>query len=165
MDMSISTRAAKRAVVGFGVTLALAGTLVSGKAGFAQTAPKPDEIIAARQAGYDLLGSVAVDMKHAVDAGADVTGFADNAAAMANWGRAIPGLFPPGTESGHNTKALPAIWSDRAGFEKAAANFTDAAEKLSEAAKSGDKSAFADALKATGGTCGACHKAYRARNG
>ena len=82
---------------------------------------------------------------------------------MARWSRLIPSLFPPGTDTGHDTKAKPEVWSDRAGFLKAAADFTAASEKLSEAAKSGDVEAFAARFKAASAACGACHKAYKQR--
>ena len=130
----------------------------------AQVSTSADAIVAGRQAAYDLQGSIADSMKRAVDTGADVKPYADGAKAMAAWGRAIPGMFPAGTETAHNTKAQPAVWSDRAGFEKAAANFTDSADKLSAAAATGDKAAFADAFKATAGTCGACHRTFRVRS-
>ncbi len=120
-------------------------------------------VIEMRQAGYDLLQADAAAIKAAAQAHADPAPFADDADAMARWGRLVPSLFPPGSDHGHDTAARPEVWSDRAGFEKAAADFTAAAEKLSEAAKSGDADAFASQWKATGATCGACHKAYKVR--
>ena len=36
------------------------------------------------------------------------------------------GLFPPGSESGESTEAAPAIWTDRAGFDKALATWDEA---------------------------------------
>jgi cytochrome c556 len=73
----------------------------------------------------------------------------------------IPVLFPGGTETGHDTKAKPEIWSDRAGFEAAASKFSAAASKLVEAASSGDRAAFMEAFKATGAACGQCHRSYK----
>ena len=69
-------------------------------------------------------------------------------------------LFPQGSGSG-DTDALPAIWTDWATFETAAANSAAAAEKLAMVAKSGDAAATGEAMKALGGTCGACHKPFR----
>src|SRR5437868_6396340 len=74
------------------------------------------DVIAMRQAGQDLVGAVDEDMKRAVAAKEDVKPYADNAKAIADWMRQFPALFPPGSDKGHDTKALPAIWSDRAGF-------------------------------------------------
>ena len=50
-----------------------------------------------------------------------------SAKAIAKWTAVIPTLFPKGTETGGNTKALPEIWSDPAGFQKIAAAATEAA--------------------------------------
>jgi cytochrome c556 len=137
--------------------LAVSGSSIA----FAQASP--DSIIAGRQAAFDLQGAVANDMKAAVESGTAVKPYTDGAKALAKWAAAIPGMFPAGTETGGNTKALPAIWSDRAGFEKAAATFGENATKLSAAAAADDKTAFAEAFKATAGACGACHRTYRAK--
>jgi cytochrome c556 len=141
-------------VVAFGVV---------GFANAADLAVKPDDIIAGRQAAYDLQGGVFAAMKATIDAGGSVKPLADGAKGLVSWGHAIPGMFPVGTESGHNTKAKPEIWSDRATFEKDAANFTADAEKLVTLAEADDKAGFAAQWKETGGTCGACHRAFRNR--
>ena len=94
----------------------------------------------------------------------DVTKLADTAKAMARWARNLPTLFPAGTETLHNTHALPAVWSDHAGFVKAANDLGDAADKLSALAKAGDAAGMADQVKAVGAACGACHRTYRARS-
>lgn len=124
---------------------------------------KPDDIIAARQAGMALTGGMADAMKAAVQSGADVKPFADGAEAMAKWGMQYTALYPDGTQTGHDTKAKAEIWSDRAGFEKADAAFVQAAQKLAEAAKSGDKAAFAAAFTTTGQSCGGCHRNFKER--
>jgi cytochrome c556 len=85
------------------------------------------------------------------------------ASGLVAWMRVFPTLFPTGTDTGGNTKALPAVWSDRAGFEKADANFVEAAQKLADLAKAGDADAFAAQVKVVGEACGACHKDYRAK--
>ena len=128
----------------------------------AQTIPvSPDTIIAARQTNFLLSAGTFTGMKNAVDDHESVKKWADFAGGLAEWAGVIPTLFPPGTEKGHDTKALAAIWSDRAGFEKAAANYADAAKTLQAAAKADDKDAFAAAFKQTGKACGACHKKFR----
>lgn len=138
--------------------------LLSALGGAACLADPSFDVVEMRQSGYDLMGADAAAMKAGVAAKSDPKGFADGADAMARWGRLIPALFPPGSDAGHDTKAKPEIWSDRAGFEKAASDFVAASEKLSEAAKSGDPDAFAAQFKATGAACGACHKAYKVRS-
>ncbi len=132
----------------------------------AQTASglKPDDIIAARQAGFDLQSGVAAAMKAVVEAKLDVKSLEDGAKGLAAWGRVIPAMFPDGTQTGNNTKALPAVWTDRAGFEKAAENFATQAEKLKALAAANDKEGFATQYTATTQACGACHRGYRARS-
>lgn len=142
------------ALLGAGTVLSLPAT--------AQTT-SPADIILIRQAAYALNGGTFAGLKAAVEAKSDVKPLAARADALAKWGRAIPLAFPAGSDTGNPTKALPAIWSDRAGFEKAAANFTEAAEKLSILAKAGDTDGFAAQWKVTGDTCSACHKEYRAK--
>ena len=141
-------------------TVVLAG--LSGLA-MAQVMQKPDDIIAGRQAGFDLQAGVAVAMKQVVEAKLDVKPLEDGANGLVTWGKAIPGMFPDGTQEGHGTHALPAVWSDRAGFEKAAANFVAQAEKLKALAAANDKDGFAAQYKETTQACGACHRGYRAR--
>jgi cytochrome c556 len=98
-----------------------------------------------------------------VAAKGDITKLEDPAKAIARWIRQFPTQFPKGTEEGHNTRALPAIWSDPEGFQKAANNLADAATKLAELAKAGDAEAVAAQVKVVGDACAACHKTFRAR--
>ena len=121
------------------------------------------DVIAVRKAGMDLQSSTVGAVNLAVKAGVEVKSFAGAGAATAAWAKQIPTLFPPGTDKGEDTKALPAIWSDSAGFAKAAADLGTASDKLTAAAKADDKEAFAAALKGVGDACGACHKTYRAK--
>ena len=122
----------------------------------------PSTLVAIRQAGYDLQFANMGDMKRAVEAGVtEVKPFKPNAEAILAWSKVIPALFPKGTDK--NTKALPAIWSDRAGFEKAAATLSAAAESLVKAADANDPGAFVAAFKATADACGGCHRPYRAK--
>ncbi len=138
--------------------LVVAGAMTGLVAGAQAQAPSnPDEIIAARQAGYKHIGDVFGAMKKGIDGGQDVQQYAAGAKEIADWGRKVPSLFPPGTETGHNTHATPAVWSDRATFDKNAADMTAQADKLAQIASTGDKAAFATQWQAVGGTCGSCH--------
>ena len=128
------------------------------------TAATPAQVVATRQGGMAMVGSITDLMKAAVAAGADPKAYQEPAAALAKWGTAYPSLFPDGTQNVGDTKALPAIWSDPAGFEKADAAFVQASTALAEAAKSGDKAAFAAAFMDEGKACGGCHRNFKARN-
>jgi cytochrome c556 len=72
--------------------------------------------------------------------------------------RGLPTLFPEGSEGG---KAKAAIWSDMDGFTAKADALAMAAVDLRKAGESGDMAAIGASIKAIGGACGACHKAYR----
>ncbi len=72
----------------------------------------------------------------------------------------MPPLFPAGSGSG-DTRALPAVWSERAGFEQAAGNMVTQLQALRTVAASGDAAALPNAFRQTGATCGACHRSYR----
>jgi cobalamin-dependent methionine synthase I len=71
------------------------------------------------------------------------------------------GLFPEGTERGLNTRALPVVWSDRAGFERAAGNLAGAARRMATAAATDNRPEFAKANLETVAACSTCHMAYR----
>jgi cytochrome c556 len=130
----------------------------------AQTAVgKPDDLIAGRQAGMSLQSALAATMKRTVDAKGDAKPFKDGADAISKFAKAIPGLFAPGTDKGLNTRALPVVWSDRAGFEQAASNLDKAAQVMATAAASGNEGEFAQAFQTTGQACAACHRTYRSR--
>jgi cytochrome c556 len=78
----------------------------------------------------------------------------------------ITALFPKGTGRGDfsdkTTRALPAIWKDWAGFEKATKALADESAKLAAIAKSGDKDAIVKQIGTTGKLgCGGCHKPFR----
>ena len=89
--------------------------------------------IAVRQAGLDLQGGDFAFIRAVVAAKGDVKPLEAPAAAIAKWTGVIPTLFPKGTVTGGNTKALPEIWSDPAGFQKIALAANAAALKLAAA--------------------------------
>ncbi|MDR3537507.1 MAG: cytochrome c [Acetobacteraceae bacterium] len=116
-----------------------------------------------RQTGLDLLNGDFAGIKVALAAKGDLKTLEFPAQAIQRFAALMPSLFPKGSETGHNTKALPEVWSDQAGFQKAAANLGDAAGKLVVAVKVNDADAAAAAFKGVGEACGACHRTYRAK--
>ena len=138
--------------------MAFTGVAVSAK----DAKPNPDAagIVAGRQAAYLMSGATFGAMKGAIDKGVDVKTQAFAARGLARWAKAIPGMFPAGTNIAP-TNALPNVWSDRAGFETKAADYAAAADKLAGFAKAGDAVGFATQWAETGKTCKACHDTYR----
>ncbi len=79
--------------------------------------------------------------------------YSDNAAKFGT-------LFPAGSDTG-DTKAAPAIWTDRAGFDAALGKFkTDIAANTSLV---GTEAGFKTAMAAVGENCRSCHRAYQQR--
>jgi cytochrome c556 len=143
------------------LTLVAAAFLVaSAAASFAAT---PDEIIATRQANQKRVGDLVTAMKKAVEGGAPASSQVEAATELADRAHRLKGYFPEGTETGGNTKAKAEIWSDRAGFNKVSESYEEAFDKLLVLAKAGDTSGFNAQFATAGGTCGACHRTYRAR--
>ena len=138
----------------------MVGALLLG-ATFVAIAATPEQTIADRRAGYKHMGHNFKAMKEALESGADVKPLAPKAAEIVTWAKEIPTMFPPGTEKGGGTHAKPAVWTDRAEFDKLAEKLLQNAEKLESVAATGDKAAFAAQFKATGAVCGECHKTYR----
>jgi cytochrome c556 len=121
------------------------------------------DVIETRQAGQDLLSGDFAGIRGVVAAKGDIKATEASAKAMARWARQIPTLFPKGSETGHNTKATAAVWSDPAGFQKIAIELADASDKMAEFAKAGDADGVSAQIKLAGAACGACHKTYRER--
>jgi cytochrome c556 len=120
-----------------------------------------DDLIATRQADMAIQTSLLEAIMMAIGADADIVAFKDAADAIEALGTAIPALFPEGTEQGHGTRALPAVWSDRAGFKQAAANLAEAARRMASAAATDNRTEFAKANLATVAACSTCHMTYR----
>ncbi|MEO5805277.1 cytochrome c [Devosia sp.] len=72
----------------------------------------------------------------------------------------LPLLFPKDSIVGES-EALPVIWEKFDDFAAIAMTGKTTAEAGLAAAKAGDNAAYADAIKAIGGTCGQCHQSFR----
>lgn len=95
----------------------------------------------------------AADVQKAADA---ITAAAPKIAPLFVKGTGRPDVDPK------KTRALPKIWEDWAGFEKAAKALGDEAAKLSKAAAGGDAAAIKAQYVETGKKgCGGCHKPFR----
>jgi cytochrome c556 len=73
-------------------------------------------------------------------------------------------MFPSGTGQGEtsvSTQALFAIWRDRAGFDRAAANYVDATARLAALAAANDTPGFSRQLEEVDRACASCHARYK----
>jgi len=142
---------------------AVVGALVAGGiVGGATVAMAQADIIKQRQDNRKAAAAEMRAIKGIIDAKGDAKGAVAHAAKLKELEIAFDKMFPAGSDKGE-TKALPTVWSDSAGFKKAGQNADAAYDKLAVAAGSGDLAALGTAFGDTGKACGACHSTYRAK--
>ena len=90
------------------------------------------------------------------------THIVDHARSINQNSKMILSMFPKGSDFG-DTKAKPAIWKNWSKFETASKAFVRESATLAKVAESGDMKAFAKQVRATGKTCGGCHKHFKKR--
>lgn len=144
---------------------ALALTL--GATSLATAAIDPKAAIPARQAGFKKMGAAfkVINDQLKTDAPAKDQ-MAAAARVVAATAKQQGALFPAGSgaSAGVKTDALPAIWSDRATFDAQMAKLVAESNKLAAVAAGGDAAAIRAQFQATGATCKACHRQFRADN-
>lgn len=149
----------------FGIASGIAGAMLgmsmaSEAASPAAVTITPDQAVAQRQAAFRMSAITFGALKGIADSDGDLKRAGFPASGLAAWAKALPGAFPAGSNVAP-TEALPLVWSDRAGFETAAAAYQSATAKLAAAAQAGDMAAFKAAVEETGKSCGGCHDKYR----
>jgi cytochrome c556 len=132
-----------------------------GAAGFAP-AIAADEPQVVRQEMMKKVGGATGAMAKMVKGEADFDAGAVLAAltTMSEVAGTIGAHFPEGSETGFETEAAPAIWTDRAGFDAKLAAFkadADAGIAAAPADLDGLKAVFGPLTK----NCGTCHETYR----
>ena len=122
------------------------------------------DAIAARQASLDMSSITFRSMGDAMKAGREAKSQSYPAAALGKWAKALPRMFPPGSGKGEtpaNTQALTAIWQDRAGFDRAAANYAGATARLAALAAANDTAGFTRQLEEVNQACSFCHSRFK----
>ena len=138
-------------------SLVIGAALLLGGVAVAQ--PNP---VQTRQDGLKRMQENMQAIQAAVRAGGDMRPLAPRADDLVAWFNTFPQHFPAGSDQ-PPTKALPTVWSDRAGFEQRAADAAAAAQRLQVAVNTGDAATVGPALQAMGNACGACHRVHRGR--
>lgn len=143
-------------------SLALAaGAIVLSLPAAAQFA-KPEDAIKYRQSALSVMGThfgrVAGMANGKIPFDAKLA--AENATIAESMSKLPWAGFGEGTDKG-NTKAKPEIWTDNAKFKEAGDKMQAEMVKLAAAARTGNLDAIKTAVGATGGTCKACHDAFR----
>jgi cytochrome c556 len=137
------------------VAATLAGTAPIGTA-FAE-----GDVIAQRRAGMKRMGEHMQAMRAVTQGQGEVRAQVARIDDMIAWYRTEPALFPPGSDRG-DTRALPAIWTNRADFDRQHVEIAERLQALRGAAQAGDAAAFANAFQQVGASCSGCHRPYRA---
>jgi len=147
--------------------LGMSAAVVAATSTFAIAASPASTAITTRQANFKKMGGAMKVLKDQLASGTISKPQAVAAAkTLAATGRAQAGLFPNGSgaSAGVKTDALPAVWSNRAVFDGQMKAFIAQADKLVAVAGTGNADAIGAQFKAVGGTCGSCHKQFRADN-
>ena len=116
------------------LVVAMIGALAAGAmVGGATIAMAQGDVIAERKENRKQAAAAMRAIKGIIDAKGPTSGAVEQAAKLKTLEVAFEKMFPAGSDKG-DTKALPAIWTDRAGFQ-AASKASDAAyDKLAVAA-------------------------------
>jgi cytochrome c556 len=142
--------------------VAVLGALAAGAmVGGATVALAQADVVKQRQENRKEAAATMRSIKGVIDSKGDVKAVVASAAKLKQLENAFDKLFPAGSDK--DTKALPTVWSDSAGFQAASKNADAAYDKLAVAAGAGDLAAVTAAFGETAKACGACHEKYRAK--
>jgi len=146
-----------RTVIATTVIVLVAGAAMGAAISGADTAK-------AREGNMKALGGAAKALGDQLKSGTpDAAIVKAQAAKVAQLADAMPTWFPKGSgpASGVKTRALPAIWTDGAGFAAAQHAFAVEAGKLNSLAAAGDMAGVGAQMRNVGGACKSCHDKYR----
>ena len=148
-------------MVGLGLMMLAAG---GGTLAFAQG--NPQQVVTERRDGLKAMGAHMEAMAAIARSGGDPRPAVARIEEMERFFSTFATRFPDGTAMGNpgiDSRALPAIWQNKADFERLPGGVIARLATLKQAAAAGDTAAFAPALQATGAACGECHRPYRSR--
>ena len=118
------------------------------------------DVIAERKANFKINAQAMKTMQAAIKAG-DAATVAERARVVADWSARMTEYFPEGSGEG-DTKARPDIWADFDRFTTFAKGAETAALELALLADGGAGAGkLAEGLGKLGGTCKACHQAFK----
>jgi cytochrome c556 len=144
------------------LVVAIVGALAAGAmVGGATIALAQADVIKERQENRKQTAAAMRAIKGVIDAKGPTAPAVEQAAKLKTLEAAFVKLFPAGSDK--DTKALPVVWTDWAGFQAASKAADAAFDKLAVAAGSGDQAALAAAFADAGKACGACHDKFRAK--
>lgn len=121
-----------------------------------------DDPIAARKAIMRSFGAASRDPGQMLrgDAAFDLAKVQASLKVFAEGAAKLPAFFPESSKTG-DTKAAPAIWTEKAKFDALAMKFASDATAAASSIK--DEASFKATIPEVLGTCSACHRTYRPR--
>ena len=144
------------------LVVAIVGALAAGAmVGGATIALAQADVVKERQENRKQTAAAMRAIKGVIDAKGPTSAAVEQAAKLKTLEAAFVKLFPAGSDT--DTKALPTVWSDWAGFQAASKAVDAAYDKLAVTAGSGDMAALTAAFADAGKACGACHDKFRAK--
>ncbi len=144
-------------------------TLAVGLTGLALASPSVEDQIKARQSAYTFMGwNMSLIRAQVIDQDVEfnadqVRAWANAIAATANSG--MSAMYSPASVEGTGwkpTRLKPEFFDELDKVGEIAGNFIREATALAEVAEGGDIDAIAAQFRATGDSCSACHRNYRA---
>jgi cytochrome c556 len=145
------------------LVLAAVAVAMSSVAGIAAAQVKPDVLVKQRQSAMTLVakywGPIAGMASGKVSPyNADVV--SRNATYLENLAQMPWDGFHENTK-GEKSRALPAIWQQKAKFDELAQRLQSETAKLGEVARKKDEAGVKQQYAAVGKVCGACHEGFR----
>jgi cytochrome c556 len=145
------------------LVVALIGAMAAGAVvGGTTLALAQGDVVAQRKENRKATGAAFGAVRKIVTDKSDAKAAVPHAAKLKELEASFVKMFPAGSDKGE-TKALPAIWTDMAGFTAASKAADSAYDKLAVAAGSGDAAQLASAAGDVGKACAGCHDKYRAK--
>lgn len=142
---------------------AAVAVVVGGVGGTAFAQMKPDVLVKQRQSAMTLIGKywgpiAGMASGKVSPYNADV--ISRNATYLENLAQMPWDGFHDSTK-GEKSRALPAIWTDKAKFDDLAQRLQSETKKLGEVARAKDEAGVKQQYAAVGKVCGGCHESFR----
>ena len=145
------------------IVAAVVAVALGGLAGVADAQVKPDVLVKQRQSAMTLIGKywgpiAGMASGKVSPYNADVV--SRNATYLENLAQ-MPWDGFHESSKGEKSRALPAVWSEKAKFDELAQRLQSETAKLGQVARAKDEAGVKQQYAAVGKVCGACHENFR----
>ena len=141
----------------------IAAAVLGASAGTAIAQAKPDQLVKQRQGAMALIGKYwgpIAGMASGKVSPYNAEIVARNATYLENLAQMPWDAFHENTK-GEKSRALPAVWEQKAKFDELAQRLQSETAKLGQLARAKDEAGVKQQYAAVGKTCGACHESFR----